>query len=1164
MHYTDEQRRAIHQQNTSVVLSAGAGCGKTFVLTERFLRQLDPTGRGPEPDALSRLVAITFTQRAAREMRDRIRRHCQQRAREATDPRVQARWQQLLHQLHTARISTIDSFCAALLRRWAVEAELDPEFRVLDEFQARVLQHQATREVLRQWLDRQDPVLMFVARRLELSRLSELLEQIVSKAPYIDFAAWLPLGEADGELPGPVAPGFPHHLTEAALRLYRRWEGAFYDWAERLRAELLEDFDVQELHRRMSNDQISGKTGQSNRQVWLAELPRLWQAPVPEMLEALREIRQAWRFQGRWQNDGELAEKIKQFKETLEPLLKTRDWNPQLLWDEAQFTAAVLYLVRQVFDHYQQEKRRQGALDFADLLARAIQVLGRDEVRRQESRQIELLLVDEFQDTNPLQVQLIQRLLDGRLETGRLFLVGDYKQSIYRFRHAEPKQFLEMRNRIPTEGRLPLSRNFRSRPQVLDFVNTLFDGAFEQEYEPLHPHKQRVEPECTVEFLWALPEPDEEKRSVAEARMHEADLIARRIVQLLGEREPLVYEAQGDQVHSRPVEPGDVAILFRAMSDLPYYESALQRYDIPYYVVRGTAFFAQQEIYDLAHLLRAVLWPEDEVALLGVLRSPLFGIRDDVLLAMGPPLSRNFYQECWPQSLPEDQRQGLQHARETLTWLQQAKDRLSVSQLILEALRRTGYEATLLAEFLGQRKLANLHKLLDMARAADASGAMTLADFVYQLESLVAQEPDEPSAALHPEAHGSVKLMSIHQSKGLEFPVVIVADCNRRKRVSARPFFYHPQYGPVVKLSAGRPRNAQSLADALSHWEQQEEEQEALRLFYVATTRAADYLILSAGFEDSQMAPANPWMTLLQERFDVATGQCRRPGREALPQVRVAEQVPQPKKRRAAKRPSDPEELFSQARQRNDKAPKKLQRFWSPVPPDAQAVAELSISRLEEDVAELLGWEQEHAPGDEAPSGEGGARAIQVGQLVHEVLARWDFAQETAAELPDRLNRAAGLLGLVDSAPLDEAEQILRTFLESPLVESLQQARLLRRELEFLLAWPLEGEPQLRFRGFIDCLFQDAQGRWHLVDYKTSTGEKIDLEELAQRYKPQLWLYAQAVAGVLGQEPDTAQVWFLRHGRSIPLQWQAEESQELIRAIDQAIDRLRQRVVEMG
>ena len=225
--------------------------------------------------------------------------------------------------------------------------------------------------------------------------------------------------------------------------------------------------------------------------------------------------------------------------------------------------------------------------------------------------------------------------------------------------------------------------------------------------------------------------------------------------------------------------------MFRALTNVEYYEEALRRYGIDYYLVGGHAFYAQQEIYDLVNLLRSLANPGDAVSLIGVLRSPMFALLDETLFWLGQHpegVPGGLMAETLPAELSPEQAGRVRRATATLAELRSLKDRLSVAELIRRSLAQTGYDAVLLAEFLGERKLANLNKLIDDARSFDQSGIFTLADFITQLSQFIARQPDEPLAATHPESVNVVRLMSIHQAKGLEFPVVVVADLDRPRR----------------------------------------------------------------------------------------------------------------------------------------------------------------------------------------------------------------------------------------------------------------------------------------------------------------------------------------------------------------------------------------------
>ncbi len=526
-------------------------------------------------------------------------------------------------------------------------------------------------------------------------------------------------------------------------------------------------------------------------------------------------------------------------------------------------------------------------------------------------------------------------LCDGRYTDGKLFFVGDHKQSIYRFRRADPHVFRQLRDEIPREGQLPLSLNFRSQPAVLDFVNALFAEELGPGYEPLSGRiGRRLAPPRPSSSCGLLsrtttgkpipaaarapgcgrgadpgngPAAEPVPQGVREAVAHrapserEADFIARRIRQMLDNGEKLVWEEKAEGASGpalRAVRPGDVAILFRALTNVELYEEALRRYDIEYYLVGGHAFYAQQEIYDVVNLLRTLASPADEASLAGVLRSPMFGLLDETLFqlvqshgslsaglfAQDRPTScrapegdspifagRNLGQEgdspifvgrklgqspgCFSahpnqgpaaevegEPIDEEQSARVRFAAGTIAGLRAIKDRVPIADLLGAALARTGYDAVLLAEFLGPRKLANLQKLVEQARSFDASGIFTLADFITQLAEFIARQPDEPLAATQPESIHAVRLMTIHQAKGLEFPVVIVADLDRPRRKAFAPAAFSPRLGPVVRLP-----EVTSGYELFMAAESDEESAELKRLLYVATTRAADYLILSAG-----------------------------------------------------------------------------------------------------------------------------------------------------------------------------------------------------------------------------------------------------------------------------------------------------------------------------
>lgn len=1172
---TDQQRRAITTRGVSVALSAGAGCGKTFVLTERFLTELDPESSvdGERTPRLGQLVAITFTERAAREMRDRIRRACRRRLQEC--PREQsAYWLDLIRELDSARISTIHSFCTSLLRSHAVEAGIDPRFRVLDGAQSSALLFRLTDDVLRRRLADRDEAALLLAARLGLDRLREVIARLLAERQQIDWAEW---------------------RGETAEGLLKRWE-AFWenDTVPRLLRQIGDSAAARTLVDLSMRYPPNHPTMRERCDLLMDQLPRLCGAGVspaqekaggtPAPQDHLAAIRDAAMVQGvgkkHWVSE-EVYERFrdaaKSLREAIDAVAARLNFDVSAARGAAEASLLALALAADVAEEYDRRKSELGVLDFNDLLILARRLLvgpDREELRRRLGSQIRLLLVDEFQDTDPLQVELVKALCDNKHLHGKLFFVGDHKQSIYRFRGAQPSVFRELREEIPAEGRLPLSLNFRSQPAILDFVNALFAEELGPGYEPLRPARPQVGPVPAVELLWAveaiancklqianckLPDADPQSptpnpsslldsMSTRERlRRIEADWIARRIRGLLDSGEKIVWDAEAAALGhpaARAARPGDFALLFRALTNVEYYEEALRRYGIDYYLVGGHAFYAQQEIYDLLNLLRTLDSPCDTISLAGVLRSPMFGLSDETIFWL---LRDGF---TLPPDVEGPERQQAEFALATLTELREMKDRLPVAQLIQEALDRTGYDAMLLAEFLGERKLANLRKLVEQARSFDQAGIFTLSDFIAELSEFIARQPDEPLAATQSETTDVVKLMSIHQSKGLEFPVVIVPDLGRPRHRQGPPITFTPELGPALK-----DPDAPTGHDLLTAADNDEDAAEMSRLLYVATTRAADYLILSAGVEDFEKAkPTGPWMEMLARRFDLATGQQRGEGRGARDEgkasrscVKVTMEEPvvhvkpvDPRRRR------DLLKIVEKAEQMAADGQGRQPRFLDSIDPDFSARRQYSFSRLTGDLhATTVGHETDTSSVLD-PRG--------LGTLVHAVLEKVNFARP--GDVPELVQRLAEQHLPAADGNLGEPIEMIQRFLASPRAAQIVAAKESHRELEFLLSWPPDGASRpggSYFQGFIDCLYRDAAGRWRLIDYKTNQITAEDLAATAAKYEMQMQLYALAVETILGIPPIELVLCFLRPGLEHRFDWNEAAKQSLIQWVNGGI-----------
>ncbi|HEV2903826.1 MAG TPA: 3'-5' exonuclease, partial [Pyrinomonadaceae bacterium] len=498
------------------------------------------------------------------------------------------------------------------------------------------------------------------------------------------------------------------------------------------------------------------------------------------------------------------------------------------------------------------------------------------EVLLRASRRYKFFLVDEFQDTNSLQKQLLHRLALGQRKDANLFIVGDRKQSIYGFRGADVDVFREMTEALIKAGgrSQPLQANFRSQPSLIAFFNLLFARLFQPdseinpqdlgqlgyvEHEPSVAERETVHAGPLAELMIDTLEGEDDPKARLTTRERDAQQLARRIHSLINPKDG-----------STAFQYGDIALLFRAMTDVPFYESVFRRAGIPYQTVLGKGFYEREEITDLIQLLRFLDNRTDELALAAVLRSPLCGISDDALLALrlgpqagetGPgetPVARRHPRKLFHalrhQSeidfIEAAERESLDGALVFLQSLIEKRNRYPVGDLLRFAVDRSEYTTVVAANFDGAQRLANIQKLFTLAERFENSGAHLIRDFVKYVHDFEAIGSRESEGQLDDSAN-AVTLMTIHQAKGLEFPVVILPDLQRISGPRDNWFLLDRHLGLTLKVPNGRgDQVAGSTFQTFSDRARQREQFESQRLLYVAATRAQDRLILSAAADE--------------------------------------------------------------------------------------------------------------------------------------------------------------------------------------------------------------------------------------------------------------------------------------------------------------------------
>jgi len=1133
--FTAEQRAAIEHRG-GLLLTANAGSGKTSVMAERFVRAVREEGVD-----VARILAITFTEKAAAELKERVRR----RFETLGDP-------ERARQTGSAWVSTIHGFCARLLRTHPLAAGIDPRFEVLDENAARALADEAFQAALDALAEQHgEPALDLIAAyrpgdlREAILDLHGELRSRGQERPALPEARPAPLEPARASLA--IA------RIEAEAEVATAKDGATVDRARLALAEcglMLE---------RLAAAPADAPPPHPNELAAYA-LPRNGRALAGPGCEGYRDAL------GRYVDACADAHGL-----VVHALLDA--------------------LLRDFAERYAAAKAAASAVDFEDLELRANRLLGEhDDLRARYAERFVHVMVDEFQDTNPLQLELLERIAGDRL-----FTVGDELQSIYGFRHADVELFRRRRAQLADSGgTATLATNFRSHAEILETLNVAFAPRFGQSFTPLVPG--RAEPEAAppvagprVELIVVDSRADwSESGLVPEGmaapaplwRLAEARALAARVRQLIdgGRR------------------PGEIVLLLRATGDLAVYERALTELAIPTYVIGGRGYWSQQQVRDLVAYLGVLANPRDGVALQTLLASPLVGLSSDglvQLVATARALRRDGESDPWwvliesrqlLDALAPDDRARVERLREWLPAERVQAPRHSLETLLDRVLDHTGYDLELLRLPGGARRLANVRKLMRLAREHESDRGRDLRGFVDLVMELGggldgSREQDrESEAPVEGEALDAVRLMTIHRAKGLEFPVVCVADLGRGS----------PFAGDVVRvgrdgrvglklrsLDGGRPHPAfayRAIGEARARADADEE----ARLFYVAMTRAREQLILSGGIatdpwpEWKAGCPPLTWIgpAFVGEIARLAAPDAEQPAgvADVGPGLRVAWSVVRPATLPPAPAAADAADAAAPAA-----APAPADAPGTPAAPagtpaapapdgevcggggridpqsrrlaggegareggtpgeagPAAPVGALSYTALElharcgyrfylervlrlppAEEARSRGWTSAGASaGAAAAAGPAGTlQATTRGTIVHALLERIDLvrAQPPDAEAIRRAAIRAGAGAPPSADELDALRALVVRFLASPLRQRLAEARELRREQPF--AFELAGLPLV---GVFDVIATEGM-RTLVVDWKSDRLAGADPEQVVREsYGLQRAAYALA------------------------------------------------------
>ncbi|MBR1647871.1 MAG: helicase-exonuclease AddAB subunit AddA [Selenomonadaceae bacterium] len=1131
MELTPEQLAAVNARGENFLIAAAAGSGKTRTLTERVLKLVEENSC-----EVDEMLIVTFTKAAANEMRTRIQSALENRLQETFDDELQTRLERQLILLNGAQISTFDSFCQSVLRRNFASIELDPKFRTADENELELLKREVIEDLFEE----------------NYSSGSETFKNFTD-----EFGGTV---KGDSDIHDMIIDLHKFSLSMAHPESWLDDLPTPYNLPANARLEDTIWFKILKPNIDDALKKISDDCAQAQR---LADKYKITvkifadECPQVEALgknftdwNKLRDKLSAITFGTFRTSGGKLSDGQKIIKAQIQNL---RDGYKskinyirekvfiadaaKIISDLRELYEPICELVRvtKAFDEkFSAAKRERGIIDFADMEHFALKIFETSPAVADSYREkFKFIMVDEYQDTNGVQEAIVQKISSG----DNLFFVGDVKQSIYRFRLVDSKNF---REKMAAYKCINLAQNFRSRKQILDAVNEIFKrlmigGSTEITYDDDAALKLGASYESGENYFDERPEmfiidadSDGDEKSI-ELEMR---FIAGKIHELI-ESKKLVRDGE----IYRPVELRDIVILHRSPKTKSFeILETLKKFGVPAYVPDEENYFKATEIQVMLSLLTLLDNARQDIPLAAVMLSPIgkFSAEELAELRLAERYT-DFYTAV---------ERGSDKCKNFLATLDRWRDearQLSVPELLSKLYRETGYYDFVGRQERGALRQANLRMLIDRAKAFEETNARGLSRFVENIQKLRGLGKDLAAASILSESANVVHVVTIHGSKGLEYPVVFVAGCGKRFNMedSTRGIiFHHSELG----IGAHRtPKNSQlkikTLAtQAVSKKIAEESLAEELRTLYVALTRAQEKLILVGTATQSKLTKIQPVDSLTAQEILSANQffDWLLPIKDALANVIVSKIVSNQNLLSIRERSLDA------AQEKILQPPEKFQPTTENIP------AKLSVTELKRRTEEAI-WNEELGVRNYFSAPNFAYRrpnflqtkklsGAEFGTLMHKIMQSLNLSGDLSAT---GISAQVDELARREIIPAEHAK-IVRTdeiakFFKSKLGKRLLAAQEIYREMPF--SRPIDAkkffnvDEKIFVQGIIDLLFQDAAGRWILLDYKTDR----DSDDIADRYRLQIDLYAAALEALLKLKISEKYLYLLGSGRLVEM-----------------------------
>lgn len=1182
MGWTEEQLKAIDfKERKNVLLSAAAGSGKTTVLVERILRMIT---RRENPVSVSSLLVLTFTEAAATEMKQRIKIAIRDAL--SKDPEnMHLRQESLL--VSSASISTIDSFCKRKLSEYIHFTDLPADFSIISETEATVLLKKAVDEVLEKYYSKSDkhPAFRDLCTSIGNGKNDELLKEILislykfsESMPYpvrwlSDSVKNYKLYIESGKLSENQEILFQNEIKE----LVSDGKKCLFEMSELLE-EIPKDHKyygfysaemeiVSGLFEKLEKGNYKDEDNSFKSYDFKRKVSSQKTHPTEELLlDGLRdEIKK-------------IFEEITEFLNAFSPLFMAHTENT---YKRVKTLKNIILCIRR---KYKKFKREKGGLDFSDLEHEFLNLIADKEhnptaVCKELRGKYAEILLDEYQDTNNIQDEIF-RLISG--DNKNIFMVGDIKQSIYKFRNAVPKLFTdkyeEYRENKEDGALICLSKNFRSREEVINTVNYVFSGLMTKslgdvsydENESLVKGADYPQPESEndfeTEFYLIKDKDDDIKRDIKEA---EAQFISKRITELLSSSFKVFDKREG---RMRPAEFRDIVVLLRNRSSALTIEAVLERNGIPVYTDTGKSYLSSREVSTILSFLSIIDNPYQDIPLIAVLRSPVFSFTNEALAKIRVYNKKAYFYDALVMAKNDGNKEA-EYFLSELDYFRNLAEERGIYSLILNMYERYNYMALVSLMKFPEHRRANLRLLLMRALEFEKSKLTGLFGFMNYLESIREDEKDLSPAKVISESENVVRIMTMHKSKGLEFPIVFIADTNHKFNAMdlTKPVLWHEQAGISLVFSdvEKRIKYPSPFELLLKSIKKRELKSEEMRLLYVALTRAKEKLIITSAYPDIPKKAKIPTLNAEKNPVSFYLKRANSMGSWLYsvlishPFMRCVREVFSCPEDMAGIRADfklraeifeamddyktlDNENICTEKSGKIVKLSEEVLKMLSFNPKDDENIpVKMTVTEVKRRLADIddfavslmdagniyLKTREEISPSEK-------------GTITHFVL---QYVDEKNIKTKEDIEKALDLMEnrkILSKAQREVADvDGIFKFFETELGKRLKDSKRCEKEFSFYSKKQAgeifdnlseEGKKKdILLQGTIDCFFEDKDGKLVLVDYKTDNVDKFMAKMRAEEYKVQIECYRDALELIEERKVDECYIHFLNCNETV-------------------------------